>query len=286
MKRKIKLGLLGNGIGRSSSKLLHELIGEVYNLDASYELMDLANKDNVKIEDELKRCKNEGFDGVNVTHPYKCEAFKCVDVLPSFPNGLTSVNTVLLKNKELKADNTDYIGFCDAYTQQFGKNSKPGRVLMLGTGGVGLAIGHGLYKLGVSELIVYDKNEELAYKLVEVLKKSGLNAKVMQDSLENEMKKVDGLINATPIGMFQYPGNPFPEEGFANQKWAFDAVYTPVNTEFLNRCKKNGITTISGFKLFLYQGLAAFKKFSDLEIDSQKIEKIYLERYPLTDVKL
>lgn len=285
MKRKIKLGLLGNGIGRSSSKLLHELIGEVYNLDASYELMDLGDKSDVNIENELNRCKSEGFDGVNVTHPYKRDAFKCVNVLSTFPKGLTSVNTVLLKNEELKADNTDYIGFCDAYIKQFGNNSKPGHVLMLGTGGVGLAIGHGLYKLGVSELVVYDKDEKLAHELVAVLKESGLNVRVLKSSLEEEMKMADGLVNATPIGMFQYPGNPFPEEGFSNQKWAFDAVYTPVNTEFLLRCKKNNITTISGFKLFLYQGLAAFSKFSGLDIDSEKIEKEYLSRYPLTDVK-
>lgn len=283
MKEKIKLGLLGNGIGRSSSKLLHELIGEVYNLDVHYELMDLSHKKNVNIEEELNYCKKEGFNGVNVTHPYKMEAFKCVKVLDSFPNGLTSVNTVLLKNKELEADNTDYIGFCDAYIKEFSQDKKPGKVLMLGTGGVGLAIGHGLFKLGVEELIVYDKNEQLAYDLIKVLKQTGLNVKVMEGSLVETMKKVDGLINATPIGMFQYPGNPFPKEGFLNQMWAFDAVYTPVNTEFLKSCKNNGITTISGFKLFLYQGLAAFSKFSGLDIDSKIIEKIYLERYPLTN---
>lgn len=285
MKRKIKLGLLGNGISKTQSKKLHELIGEVYNLDASYEIMDLSEKENVNIKDELIRCKNEGFEGVNVTHPYKRDAFEYVKVLPNFPKGLTSVNTVLLqKGEELLADNTDYIGFCNAYTKQFGEDSKPGKVLMLGTGGVGLAIAHGLYKLGVSELVVYDMNIELAQQLVDVLKKSGLNVRVMEGSLVEEMKAADGLVNATPIGMFQYPGNPFPEEGFANQKWSFDAVYTPVDTEFLIRCRKSGITTISGFKLFLYQGTEAFSRFSGLEIDSDKIEKIYLERYPLTDV--
>lgn len=281
MKEKLKLGLLGNGITRSGSKKLHELIGEIYNLDVSYELRDLSKKENVKIEDELNQCIEEGFVGVNVTHPYKRDAFKCVDVLENFPKGLTSVNTVIFKDKDFKADNTDYIGFYSAYIEQFDNYTKPGKVLMLGAGGVGLAIGHALYKLGVEEFIIYDRDEELAHELINVLKESGLNVRFMTGTLEDEMQKVDGLINATPLGMFQYPGSAFPALAISNQKWAFDAVYTPESTEFLQECRDKGLTTISGFKLFLYQGISAFSRFSGLDIDSKIVEKIYLERYPL-----
>ncbi|XOB61754.1 shikimate dehydrogenase family protein [Campylobacterota bacterium DY0563] len=279
MKRKLKLGLLGNGIGKTQSKKLHELIGKLYDLDASYELMDLANKENANIEEELKRCKKEGFDGVNVTHPYKVNAFKCVKTMEGFPKGLTSVNTVLFKD-ELIADNTDYLGFCEAYRKKFNEQ-KPGKVLMLGAGGVGLAIAYGLCSLNVEELIVHDMNEQLATSLVEDLKSAGFNARLIKSSVEEEMKSVDGLINATPIGMFQYPGNPYPKEGFGGQKWAFDAVYTPVNTQFLQTCEENNIITISGFKLFLYQGIEAFKRFSGIDIDSDKIEEEFLKEYPL-----
>lgn len=279
MKRKLKLGLLGNGIGKTQSKKLHELIGKLYDLDASYELMDLANKENANIEEELNRCKKEGFDGVNVTHPYKVNAFKCVKTMEGFPKGLTSVNTVLFKD-ELIADNTDYLGFCEAYRKRFNEQN-PGKVLMLGAGGVGLAIAYGLCSLNVEELIVHDMNEQLATSLVEDLKNAGFNARLIKSSVEEEMKSVDGLINATPIGMFQYPGNPYPKEGFGGQKWAFDAVYTPVNTQFLQTCEENNIITISGFKLFLYQGIEAFKRFSGIDIDSDKIEEEFLKEYPL-----
>ncbi|WP_320035058.1 hypothetical protein [Halarcobacter sp.] len=279
MKRKLKLGLLGNGIGKTQSKKLHELIGKLYDLDTSYELMDLANKENANIEEELNRCKKEGFDGVNVTHPYKVNAFKCVKTMEGFPKGLTSVNTVLFKD-ELIADNTDYLGFCEAYRKRFNEQN-PGKVLMLGAGGVGLAIAYGLCSLNVEELIVHDMNEQLATSLVEDLKNAGFNARLIKSSVEEEMKSVDGLINATPIGMFQYPGNPYPKEGFGGQKWAFDAVYTPVNTQFLQTCEENNIITISGFKLFLYQGIEAFKRFSGIDIDSDKIEEEFLKEYPL-----
>lgn len=283
MKKELKLGLLGNGISKTQSKKLHELIGELYDLDATYHLMDLEKKENVNIFDELKRCEAEGFHGVNVTHPYKIEAFKNVELMENFPKGLTSINTVVFKDKII-ADNTDYLGFVQAYKMQF-PNQKPGTVLMLGSGGVGLAIGFGLYTLGASELVIFDMNEKAAQSLVDTLNEIGFNARLAKDEIKTEMLNADGLINATPIGMFQYPGCAFPKDGFLNQKWSFDAVYTPVNTEFLQTCKEHNIKTISGFKLFLYQGIEAFKRFSGIDVDGEKIEQAFLEKYPLEEGK-
>lgn len=278
MKRKLKLGLLGNGISKTQSKKLHELIGKIYDIDATYHLMDLSSKENANIKEELKRCEDEGFHGVNVTHPYKIEAFKGIKTMAGFPEGLTSVNTVVFKEDGQIADNTDYLGFMQAYKTQFPKE-KPGKVLMLGAGGVGLAIAFGLYKLQADEIIIHDMNEELKNSLLETLTSIGVNARALKGDLVSEMKNADGLINATPLGMFQYPGCAFPDEGFGGQKWSFDAVYTPVNTEFLQKCEANKIVTISGFKLFLYQGIEAFKRFSGIDVDGEKIEKVFKDTY-------
>ena len=95
------------------------------------------------------------------------------------------------------------------------------------------------------------------------------------------MLACDGLVNATPVGMHQYPGQPFPPGGFARQRWAFDAVYTPENTEFLAQCRQRGIETISGFKLFLYQGVDAFERFTGIEVYAGAVERIFVQRYPL-----
>jgi len=45
--------------------------------------------------------------------------------------------------------------------------------------------------------------------------------------------------------------------------------------------KKNNIDFISGFKLFLHQGVEGFKSFSGIEVDGQLIEQKFLENYPL-----
>jgi len=67
----------------------------------------------------------------------------------------------------------------------------------------------------------------------------------------------------------------------SSAKWSFDAVYTPVRTQFIKSCEKNNIDFISGFKLFLFQGVEGFKRFSGIEIDSKLIEQKFLTKYQL-----
>lgn len=282
MSGQIKLGLLGNNLGRSRAKNLHEFLGEIYGLTVSYHPMDLLDRtEPVSISRELERCRAEGFRGVNVTHPYKKDAFLCVATLPEFPKGLTSVNTVLFEPDGLKADNTDFSGCCRAFRSQFGADCRPGRVLMLGAGGVGVAIAYALQSLGADELVLYDTSATLTENLVRQMEGGTLRVRAAGSDLTEEMKQADGLVNATPVGMFQYPGNPFPLAGFGNQQWAFDAVYTPENTEFLNTCRQRGIQTLSGFYLFWYQGLDAFYRFTGIVVEADDIEEKFLKRFPL-----
>lgn len=282
MSRTIKLGLLGNNLGRSRAKNLHELLGEIHGLNITYSPMDLlARPTPVSISGELERCRAEGFLGVNVTHPFKREAFDFVVALPGFPRGLTSVNTVLFAPEGMMADNTDYTGCCRAFLSQFGAGFKPGRTLMLGAGGVGVAIAYALLKLGAEELVVFDTNAQLAESLIRQMSVAGMRIRLAGPDLAEEMRLAQGLVNATPIGMFQYPGNPFPPAGFGTQQWAFDAVYTPENTEFLQECRRRKIDTLSGFYLFLYQGLDAFVRFTGIVAEADATEREFLKRFPL-----
>jgi shikimate dehydrogenase len=282
MANTLQLGLLGNNINRSRMKNLIELLGELNDLDVSYRLMDLAARPApVRIADELKRCRAEGFRGVNVTHPYKRDAFHHVATMAHFPKGLTSVNTVLFNTDKNLADNTDYSGCIRAFHSQFGDGFTAGKVLMLGAGGVGVAIGYALLRLGLDELVLHDTKQDLAEALVGQMQVAGFTARLAGANLVAEMAQADGLINATPIGMFQYPGNPFPQAGFGPQRWAFDAVYTPENTEFLQQCRNRKIATLSGFRLFLYQGLDAFRHFTGITVDAAAAEAEFLKRHPL-----
>jgi len=67
--------------------------------------------------------------------------------------------------------------------------------------------------------------------------------------------------------MHKYPGSAFNAELIDSQRWAFDAVYTPLETEFMSACRESDLQCISGFYLWLFQGLEAFKIFTGKEIN-------------------
>lgn len=61
-------------------------------------------------------------------------------------------------------------------------------------------------------------------------------------------------------------GCPFPEATIAGRRWAFDAVYTPVDTSFMVAASAAGLELLSGYELFFYQGVDAFRHFTGEEV--------------------
>jgi shikimate dehydrogenase len=64
------------------------------------------------------------------------------------------------------------------------------------------------------------------------------------------------------MGMTGQPGSAIEASLLGGQRWAFDAVYTPVDTEFLIAARRAGLATISGYELFFHQGIEAFELFT------------------------
>ena len=63
----------------------------------------------------------------------------------------------------------------------------------------------------------------------------------------------------------------------AGAEWAFDAVYTPVDTQFLRDAAAEGLQVMSGYELYFYQGLHAFKIFHGRPIDEAVLRAALLE---------
>ena len=77
----------------------------------------------------------------------------------------------------------------------------------------------------------------------------------------------DAVVNCTPAGMYGYGGLPISQKHLPkNLEWAFDAVYQPVDTPFKQMLIARGVQFISGFELFFYQGVDAFKIFTGFEV--------------------
>ncbi len=264
----MKLGLIGQHIQKSKSPQLHELLGKKLAIETRYDLFDCQLRDEQALRDLLIELKQKGYRGVNVTHPYKVWAWNIVHDKFHTSAGLGALNTVLIDGEELSGTNTDCSGFVRAY-RKLCADSAPGKVLMKGAGGVGRAIAFGLGELNVEHLYIYDEYQPNLQALVADLRRANVACSaVSSEQLDQVAKECDGLVNATPVGHYTTPGAAFSAQQVGGQRWVFDAVYTPVVTEFIAFAKQQSLTIISGFELFIHQGIDAYEWFSGQSVES------------------
>jgi shikimate dehydrogenase len=184
------------------------------------------------------------FKGLNITHPYKKDAFKLMDTLSDDARNIGSINTIIFKDGKRHGDNTDWSGFSDNLRANL-PDIKIGKVVLVGTGGVGLAVAYAMLKMGTGELRLFDTDKGKAEKLSAHLKNSSPGCTVIVTTDPTAaLKDADGLINATPIGMEGISGTPVDVSLLHKGLWVADIVYFPLETELLKAAKEIGCKTV------------------------------------------
>jgi len=270
------LGLIGDNIAASSAPRLHELAGQQNGLVVRYDRL-VPKALGMPFEALLEYCAGNGYRGVNVTYPYKERAARLVSIPDPLVRAMGAVNTVLFEADGMAGYNTDHSGFVAAY--RAARKETPGVVAMIGAGGVGRAVAFGLLALGVRELRLVDRDSERVAALAAALGEAaseGAGPRVAVHVIgqaEAAAEGADGVINCTPVGMVGYPGTPVAAAALKGLRWAFDAVYTPVETAFLSDARAAGAQIVSGYELFFHQGLDAWRLFAGLPLDAERLRK-------------
>ncbi len=259
----MKLGLIGKAIMSSSSPDLHVRLGELTGIPTTYDLFDANEQPIDSLESQVRKVIAEGYRGVNVTFPWKEDAVRLADRPSEGARMVGAANTLVFEAGEIVAENTDFTGFISGFHATLGER-EPGRVLLIGTGGVGKAVAFGLGKLGAREVILMDLDAAKARQLADELEDEGFTASwITQEQLAETVPRCDGLVNCTPIGHEKSPGCPLPKELIAAHHWIFDAVYVPAVTEFIAAARAVGASVMSGVSLFVFQGVDAYKLFCE-----------------------
>lgn len=269
----MRLGLIGDNIARSQSPRLHVEAGRLCGLQIAYERLIPRDLD-LGFADVFNRCAEEGFRGINVTYPYKEEVISRLTVPDPTTAAIRACNTVLFGQEQPEGHNTDYSGFMAAFRSKF-QRALPGCVAMAGAGGVGKAVAFGLARLRAAELRIFDHDQEKARDLAVAVAEGGTGMRTtVASSVEEVAAGADGLVNCTPLGMIGHPGSAIPADAMKGASWAFDAVYTPVDTAFLRDAEKAGLEVMSGYELFFHQGIDAFRLFTGLEVDAIELRRV------------
>ena len=254
-------GLLGAPIAQSASPAMHERAAEALGLRCHYQLIEVANAGRDELKMLLEGIRRLGFAGINVTFPYKEAVLELLDELSPRAALIGAVNTVIVRDNRLIGHNTDATGFARAITELVAA-SPHGAVAVIGAGGVGKAIAFALAGLGVSEMRIYDSDRAKAAQLAARLE--GQASASVTDNVEDALRGVVGVVNASPVGMLPGVGTPVPETLLHAGLWVADAVYSPLWTPLLIAAKASGARVMTGRDLAIHQAADAFELFTGL----------------------
>ncbi len=239
--------VIGNPISHSLSPKLHNFWFTKYNINATYSKEKLSLNE---IENLIVKLKKKEINGVNVTVPFKREVIPYLDKLSLEAQSTQSVNTIHLDNSKIVGHNTDVDGFKLAIeSTKFDVKGK--KIFILGAGGVVPSIIFALNKMKASQILISNRTKNKA----ESLKKLFNNLEIVN---WGEFQYFDMIINATSLGL-----NPKDEielniSNIGNDKFFYDVIYNPEETNFLKKAKTMGNMAENGKKMFIYQAAAAF----------------------------
>jgi shikimate dehydrogenase len=268
------VGLIGSGISESLSPALHEREASLLDLDYSYVLLDLDELgiEPARVGEVVRGAEEAGLRGLNVTHPCKQLVIEHLDGLSEEAAVLAAVNTITFGARRA-GHNTDLTGFREAFARRL-PDARTSRVVLVGAGGAGAAVGHAIMSLGARHLTVFDADQGRAELLADALCQAyGDTAGSAADLrwLPRHLETADGLIHATPTGMAAHPGSAVPAGALRPSLWVADVVYMPRETQLLKDARRRGCRTLDGLGMVALQAAGSLELFTGRRADRDRM---------------
>jgi shikimate dehydrogenase len=278
-KRSFVLGLVGSGIGASLTPALQEREGREAGLSLTYRLIDLDRHGMTQADlaEVLAWARRLGFDGLNITHPFKQAVVPLLDDLSEDARDLGAVNTIVFRDGLMLGRNTDWSGYSRAFQDAL-PEAIDDRALLLGAGGAGAAVGYGLLRQGATHVAILDPDLDKAKSCVERLTTRFGDQRVsIAEDLEDALGNAQGLVNATPIGMHGHPGTAVPAGMLRSDLWVSDIVYFPLQTALVAAARSRGCRVLSGGGMAVHQAVGAFEYFTGRAAEAARMSRHFLE---------
>ena len=237
-------GIAGQPVAHSLSPVIHNAWLEAGNIDGAY--MPFAPKDAAGFDVLVAAGRAGLVQGLNVTAPFKEQAFALADEVSDAAKATGSANILVFDNGHVRADSSDGIGVLYALTDQApGLNLSGAVVVMLGAGGAARAGAGALIEAGATIRILNrsrDRAEALAADL-------GAAVSVADETV---LAEADLVINALSV----QPA--IDLSVLKSGAVVMDMTYKPVVTPFLAAAKARGLTTVDGLAMLIGQAAPSF----------------------------
>jgi shikimate dehydrogenase len=275
---RLLVGLVGANITKSLAPALHEDAFRAAGLAGYYHLMDFDRLPGRRLEHLLDAVKAAGFAGINVTFPCKQAILPLLDDIAPEARQIGAVNTVTIApDGRTTGHNTDRVGFRRSFAEELGQaavENKP--VVLIGAGGAGRAVGFALMDLGASCVVVHDVDAARGAALIaDMAAHYGAARCRLAGNLVEAIAAAAGIVNATPIGMQGFPGNPVPIAALDADHFVADVIYTPIETALIAAARRKGARVLTGGGMCIHQAVEAFRLFTGATPDLDRMRRTF-----------
>ena len=248
-----RYALIGHPVKHSISPRIHARFAEQTGEAVAYELME-APRDGFGAA--LARFAAEGGRGLNVTLPFKEEAFRIAGAASARARAAGAVNTLALRpDGEIYGDNTDGAGLIRDLHVNCGLETKGRDILVLGAGGAARGIIPPLLESGVASVVIANRTLERARTLERLFGSAGVASSCAFDELAG--RRFDGIVNATSASLAgETPALPESVEA----EWGYDLAYAEDGaTAFVRWLERRGVRrAFDGFGMLVEQAAESF----------------------------
>src|SRR5690606_6801910 len=227
-----RYAVIGNPIAHSKSPEIHMEFARQTDQSLTYERL-LAPLDG--FVETVEAFRAAGGRGLNVTVPFKEEAFRYATRLTARAEASGAVNTLRFDEQGVLGDNTDGMGLVRDLRANHGITLYGTRMLLLGAGGAARGVIGSLVGEQPERLVIANRTLSKAQDIADSF---GQAIEVMAyDALVTE--RFDIIINATSASLTaEVP--PLPENVYAGARVAYDMVYGAEITPFMARAAQAG----------------------------------------------
>ncbi len=245
--------VFGNPVSHSLSPWIHARFAEQTGQNLRYDKQEVPMDG---FAAAVRRFFADGGKGLNITVPFKQQAWAlCQDRSPRAESA-GAVNTLLLRHDRLYGDNTDGAGLVRDLRHNLGLELSGRRLLMLGAGGAARGVLLPLLEATPSSLTIANRTVEKAESMARSVSASVAVTSCSFDELAG--RQFDLIINATSAGLSgEMPA--LPAGVAAAGGGAYDMVYGARPTAFMTWARKQGVTQVhDGLGMLVEQAAESF----------------------------
>jgi shikimate dehydrogenase len=213
-----------------------------------------------------------GIRGFGISMPHKQAVLAHCDELSPLARDIGAVNTVVNDGGRLTGHNTDCVGAVRALREAL--EPRGARCLVIGAGGAGRAVAHGLRDAG-ARVTIANRDVGKARALAEELGADWVELGALSAGGADAewAAEIDALVNATSVGMNVEGLSGAPIELPARAPAVvMDIVYKPVETELVRAARARGLRVIPGSRMLLHQAARQFELYTERDAPLEAME--------------